>query len=221
MQSKVKDEKMKSKIVFLLILLAALFTLSAEENMGMAGKFPEKLLTASGREVNTVAALQGKKIIAVYFSASWCGPCRGFTPHLVNFHKKVKRKKNIEIVFASSDRREEDMFNYMKKYSMPWLAVPFNDPAVKNLRKEARTAGIPQLTIFDENGKILSRNGRWDVMMLGADAVDAWTSADYKPLTYQDYQNRRVSSDDRYDRNDRYDGKKRRGRKTKVSRFRC
>jgi thiol-disulfide isomerase/thioredoxin len=35
------------------------------------------------------AGLENKKLIALYFSAHWCGPCRKFTPQLVEYYNKV------------------------------------------------------------------------------------------------------------------------------------
>eukprot|EP00887_Chlorella_sp_A99_P005766 scaffold1.g5766.t1 len=43
----------------------------------------------------------------LYFSASWCPPCRGFTPQLVRVYEKLRAEgKNFEVVFVSSDRNE-------------------------------------------------------------------------------------------------------------------
>lgn len=82
------------------------------------------------------------------------------------------------------------MKKYMKADSMPWLAIPFNDPAAKRLIGELKVNGIPTLAVFDKNGKLLSADGRWDVVLLKEKAVNAWKSSKYKPLTYQDYKSK-------------------------------
>lgn len=175
---------MKKMMTVLLLTFAVIFQLSANENW-FAEKFPEKLIDKSGKEIDTATALKGK-MVAVYFSASWCGPCRSFTPSLVKFYKQVAKKSGIELVFASSDKSSADMMGYMKKYSMPWLCLPFDAPQKAALKKELRVGGIPRLVVFGKDGKLISDNARWDVAFLGAKAADAWQKNDYKPLTYKD-----------------------------------
>ena len=144
-----------------------------------------KLTNAAGEEV-PVSKLKDK-IVGVYFSASWCGPCRGFTPQLVKFYNQGAGKENFEIVFVSSDKTSDDMKNYMKKDAMPWTAIPFGDASAGALKRKLGIRGIPTLVIYGSDGKIISKNGRWDVVMLGPKALEAWKSPDYKPKTYQDY----------------------------------
>ena len=144
-----------------------------------------KLTNAKGEDV-PVSTLKDK-IVGVYFSASWCGPCRGFTPQLVKFYKRGAGKENFEIVFVSSDRTADAMKAYMKKDSMPWTAIPFGDASASALKNKLGIRGIPTLVIFGSDGKIISQDGRWDVVMLGPKALEAWKSPNYKPKTYQDY----------------------------------
>ena len=144
-----------------------------------------KLTNAAGEDV-PVSKLKDK-IVGVYFSASWCPPCRGFTPQLVKFYNKGAGKENFEIVFVSSDKNADDMKAYMKKDSMPWTAIPFGDASASALKRKLGIRGIPTLVIFGSDGKIISQNGRWDVVMLGPKALEAWKSPNYKPKTYQDY----------------------------------
>ena len=175
---------MKKILLLLSLVFTLAFNLAAEEGEWFAGKMPGTLINASGKSIDTAQALKGK-IVAFYFSASWCGPCRGFTPTLVKFYKQVAKKKNVEIVFISSDKTEKDMKAYMKK--MPWLAIDFNEKERTAFKNEMKVNGIPTLIVFDENGKIISQNARWDVVVLGSKAVEAWKSADYKPKTPKDY----------------------------------
>ena len=45
-------------------------------------------LGASGdwTQVSAESALEAKKVVAFYFSAHWCPPCRNFTPILGDFY---------------------------------------------------------------------------------------------------------------------------------------
>ncbi len=45
------------------------------------------LLRFDDSKVKAREALAGKKIVAFYFSAHWCPPCRGFTPVLKKFYE--------------------------------------------------------------------------------------------------------------------------------------
>ena len=148
--------------------------------------FKGPLIDAAGEEI-AVSKLKGK-MVGIYFSASWCPPCRAFTPQLVKFYNQAAQKNNLEIVFVSSDKDASSMAKYMKDDKMPWQALPFDAPAGKALKKELKVSGIPHLAVFDSDGRLLSGNARWDVAVLGEKAIEKWRSPDYKPLTYQDYQ---------------------------------
>ena len=50
--------------------------------LAMLGPELEK---ADGTKVKTTDALEGRKNVLIYFTASWCGPCRRFTPDLVKY----------------------------------------------------------------------------------------------------------------------------------------
>ena len=45
------------------------------------------LIRSDGSKVKANEALSDKKIVALYFSAHWCPPCRGFTPVLKKFYE--------------------------------------------------------------------------------------------------------------------------------------
>jgi nucleoredoxin len=120
--------------------------------------FGEHLLRGS-ETVGTCEALAGK-VIGIYFSAHWCPPCRGFTPKLAEFYKKLKKAgKNFEIIFASSDRDEKAFNEYYGE--MPWLALPFSDRERKNaLSKKFKVSGIPTFVLFNEDGTVNTTKAR-------------------------------------------------------------
>ena len=75
--------------------------------------------------------LRSKDVVALYFSAHWCGPCRGFTPKLAELYNKCKsQNKSFEIVFLSSDNNEKDFKEYCEE--MPWCALAYKERSLKS-----------------------------------------------------------------------------------------
>ncbi|KAF3431255.1 hypothetical protein FNV43_RR25985 [Rhamnella rubrinervis] len=138
-----------------------------------------------------VDSLEGKKL-ALYFSASWCGPCRRFTPTLVEVYNELASKGDFEVVFVSADEDEESFSGYFSK--MPWLAVPFSDSDARNRLDELfKVNGIPYLVIIDENGKVSSDSG---VQIIGEYGVEGYpfTAEKIKELKDQEEAARRNQS---------------------------
>jgi nucleoredoxin len=114
------------------------------------------ILTKSG---NKLGAQDLKKVdaFALYFSAHWCGPCRAFTPQLVDVYNKIKASgANIEFVFVSSDREEAAFNEYYEE--MPWAALPFGDWS--ELKKKYEIEGIPTVVTVGRDGRVINGNAR-------------------------------------------------------------
>jgi thiol-disulfide isomerase/thioredoxin len=108
----------------------------------------------------TAELLANADVIAVYFSAHWCPPCRQFTPALARVYSDMKAAgKKFEIVFVSSDQDESGFDTYFA--SMPWLAVPYESREVKQ-RLGARfgVRAIPTLVLLYRNGGLITKDGR-------------------------------------------------------------
>jgi nucleoredoxin len=103
------------------------------------------------------ADFEKKKLIGLYFSARWCGPCRKFTPNLVTYYNKnAAAHPEFEIVFVSYDKSGPAMESYMRDDQMPWPALSFDKVAANAALKKYDGSGIPCLVIVDENGKVIS-----------------------------------------------------------------
>ncbi len=116
------------------------------------------LVNAQGKPV-TSAMLADKDYVLVYYSASWCGPCRAFTPDLVKFHEDYAKKGNFEVILMSSDRSEGDMTQYMVDGKMPWLAVPYDKRGNVSLAPGHNVTGIPHLALMDKEGNLVAHDG--------------------------------------------------------------
>lgn len=101
--------------------------------------------------------LASKKMIAIYFSAHWCGPCRKFTPQLVEYYNRVAAQHpEFEIVFYSHDRSPADFANYMRETNMPWVAIDFEKLKGKEALTKNAGSGIPSLVLLDSMGNLIS-----------------------------------------------------------------
>jgi nucleoredoxin len=98
-----------------------------------------------------------KKLIALYFSAHWCAPCRKFTPQLVEFYNRVApQHPEFELVFVSNDRSPFEMETYMRDTQMPWPAIDFGKVPGKESLKKYAGESIPCLVVLDPSGKVIS-----------------------------------------------------------------
>ncbi|XP_059829531.1 nucleoredoxin isoform X5 [Hypanus sabinus] len=120
------------------------------------------LIKNSGQVVNS-SELDGS-YVGIYFSAHWCPPCKGLTRVLVETYRKIKESgQKFEIVFVSADRSEDSYKQYFSE--MPWTAVPYTDETRRSrLNRHFDIQGIPTLIILDQEGKIITRQGRAAVL---------------------------------------------------------
>ena len=101
--------------------------------------------------------LEKKKLIALYFSAHWCGPCRKFTPQLVEYYKRVApQHPEFELIFVSDDRNQFGFETYFRETNMPWPAIDYQKLAGKDAIRQYAGSGIPCLVVVDPAGKVIS-----------------------------------------------------------------
>jgi thiol-disulfide isomerase/thioredoxin len=117
---------------------------------------------------------KGVKYYALYFSASWCPPCRQFAPKMVAFANQfAAAHPELAIVMVSeedlqastgqhvSQNYDADMLKYMKDMGMNWIAVP---PSVKKKCPNLYGYGnlcwgdyaVPALVVTDRFGTVIA-----------------------------------------------------------------
>eukprot|EP00467_Chlorarachnion_reptans_P001867 CAMPEP_0114522766 /NCGR_PEP_ID=MMETSP0109-20121206/20921_1 /TAXON_ID=29199 /ORGANISM="Chlorarachnion reptans, Strain CCCM449" /LENGTH=534 /DNA_ID=CAMNT_0001704013 /DNA_START=95 /DNA_END=1702 /DNA_ORIENTATION=+ len=112
--------------------------------------------------------LQSTKTIGLYFSASWCGPCKSFTPLLkAVYEAKKEADEGFEIIFCSRDKTQKEFDEYFGM--MPWKAIPFADAkrlgdAIQTKLK-VKVERIPTLLLVDPKlGILIEKDGRGRIL---------------------------------------------------------
>lgn len=172
--------------------LCALLLVSCGDSVTPSGSTPEPptnetpsfeelfgtvLLEADGSEV-TIAALNGKAVIGIYFAASTCPACGAFTPELVRVYNELRTGgKSFEVVLASVDADADAVLPFMQKYGMPWLAVPHDRSLILGLAGRWGIQWVPTLVVIDSRRRTITTAGRGEIVAKGAGAYEDWLAA--------------------------------------------
>jgi len=91
----------------------------------------------------------------LYFSASWCPPCKKVTPRLMEFYQKSPA--SVEVLFISADKSEEEYQKYAN--TMPWLSIDYRDQVlIDALRTRYYVEGIPAVVVVSRDGELIHEN---------------------------------------------------------------
>jgi len=109
------------------------------------------LKTLDGKEI-ALSQFKGK-VILLDFWATWCGPCRESTPHLIQLYK-AHRESGFELIGMSVDKGDDKVVrNFVRSMDIPYPIVIAPEELVKNYR----VTGIPTTFLIDKEGKIRER----------------------------------------------------------------
>ena len=106
----------------------------------------------------SVGAYKGK-IVLVDFWATWCGPCVGELPNVLQTYEKY-HAKGFEVVGISLDSDKGKLTSFVKAKKMPWQQF-FDGGGWKNkLAQQYNVHSIPATYLVDKDGKIIAKNLR-------------------------------------------------------------
>ncbi|WKY07916.1 hypothetical protein Q1695_007425 [Nippostrongylus brasiliensis] len=126
-----------------------------------------------GSKVDAGEYLKGK-MVGLYFSASWCPPCRSFTPKLKRFYEAVKESHpEFEIVLVSRDKEADALFEYYDEHMGDWTFIPFGDPKIEELLEKYNARSIPGMKIIKPDGSEVVKDARTEVQEKANDDPEA------------------------------------------------
>ncbi len=106
----------------------------------------------------SLSSFKGKYVL-IDFWASWCGPCRAESPHLVKAYEKYN-SKGFEIIGVSLDDKKELWLNAIKKDDLTWINLSDLKGWKSAVAKEYGITALPQNLLLDMQGIIIAKNVR-------------------------------------------------------------
>lgn len=135
----------------------------------------KSLIDQKNQKHSSSKILDDKKIVIYYFTASWVPAKELLERLLLVYEGNQKRKTGIEVIYVSADNEER---SYLQEFSThgPWLAIPFKDDTSLELRWKYDVTSLPQLIVVrKEDGLIITRKGKEELMELGLNVLVTWT----------------------------------------------
>ena len=115
---------------------------------------PEIALADPKGKIITLSSFKGKYVL-VDFWASWCGPCRGENPNVVEAYEKFK-KKNFTILGVSLDDSKEDWEDAIKTDNLNWQHISDLKKWESTVVSTYKIEGIPYNVLVDPNGIVIA-----------------------------------------------------------------
>ena len=146
----------------------------AQASAGRLARALEGRLYDDNAKPTTLGATNADTKFLFYYSASWCPPCRAFTPDLVRFARR--HDDNLQVVLIPSDKTLEKAAGYLDDYRMPWPLYDTFENSLSSPLPRNPNGYIPTMVLTDADGKVLLANSdslsRDDFLDQAADMLD-------------------------------------------------
>ena len=130
------------------------------ESTAIGQTAPNFTITTPEGESISLYDIKGK-VKLIDFWASWCGPCRGENPHVVEIYKEY-HPKGLEIFGVSLDNNKEAWVKAIADDGLVWKHGSDLKGWQSAPAQLYSVSGIPHTVLLDENNKIIAKNLRGD-----------------------------------------------------------
>ncbi|MCY3884904.1 MAG: TlpA disulfide reductase family protein [Gammaproteobacteria bacterium] len=124
---------------------------------------PFTLANAEGEDVVLYDVLAERQITLIDFWASWCGPCIATFPDLKRLYAAYN-DHGFEIIGVSIDDNFDDWNNAAIEHDLPWIDVGELKDWEGPVAVSYGVGFIPKAFLVDENGCVLKKNVRPDML---------------------------------------------------------
>ena len=106
----------------------------------------------------SLRALRGS-VVVLDFWATWCGPCIGEVPHMIELHRRFQGE-GLALVGVSLDEDGLALADFLAERDMPWPEICDLGGFDGALPKLFHVRGIPDTVLVGRDGRILARGLR-------------------------------------------------------------
>jgi thiol-disulfide isomerase/thioredoxin len=118
---------------------------------------PQAIMQADVKNLDeTTYKLQDKKgkVVLVNLWATWCGPCIGEMPHLIEMQEKY-RDQGFEIIgLDTDDESKEEIEAFAAKHKLNYQLGWANSDIMTEMVKLSKMNGIPQSILINREGQL-------------------------------------------------------------------
>lgn len=137
-------------------------TTSVEKSDNPYPPAPEAVLQTENKDLegNVIKFADYKgKVVLVNLWATWCGPCRGEMPHLIEMQEKYK-DQGFEVVGLDVDEESVEEINaFAKEMKLNYKLGYADQKTVSAFIRLTKLQGIPQTIVLDRESRLISAVG--------------------------------------------------------------